>query len=80
MKDFAEMQHHHLVQKIVDILSKRTQNTDRAFFEINTCYHLTKLAALMGTRVDAGNLGNSAVNFYGINLAPSGYGLKKPTF
>lgn len=74
MKDFAEMQHHHLVQKIVDILSKRTQNTDRAFFEINTCYHLTKLAALMGTRVDAGGLGNSAVNFYAINLAPSGYG------
>ena len=79
MKDFKNMRHFPMVEKIASILSKRTQNNDQSFFKINVCYHLTKLASLMNTQVDGKGFGKHPVNFYGLNLAPSGYGLKKPT-
>ena len=76
MKDFENIPHHPMVDTLVNILSARTQNPDRNFFTILTCYHLTKLASMMRCRVDSQGFGNLLVNFYGINTAPSGYGLK----
>ena len=74
MKDFETIPHHPMVDTLVNILSARTQNPDKNFFTILTCYHLTKLASMMRCRVDAQGFGNLLVNFYGINTAPSGYG------
>ena len=73
MKDFENIPHHPMVDTLVNILSARTQNPDRNFFTILTCYHLTKLASMMRCRVDAQGFGNLLVNFYGINTAPSAY-------
>lgn len=74
MIDTSTLKHHPLVETLVDILSDRTQNPDKAFFTILVCYHLTKCAAMMRASVDAKGLGKMLVNFYGINAAPSGYG------
>lgn len=74
MIDTSQLKHHPLVETLVDILSDRTQNPDKAFFTILVCYHLTKCASMMRASVDAKGLGKLPVNFYGINAAPSGYG------
>jgi len=74
VKPFDQLKHHPLIEEIVDVLSARTQNTDKAFFAMLTCYHLTKMAAQMRTIVDAQGFGKLHCNFYGINAAPSGYG------
>lgn len=74
MKDFDKIPHHPMVETLVNILSARTQNPDKNFFTIHTCYNLVKLASMMRCRVDAQGFGNLLVNFYGINTAPSGYG------
>jgi len=74
MKSIEQLKHHPVVEELVDILSARTQNPDKAFFTILTCYHLTKLASMMRTSIDAQGFGNLQCNFYGINTAPSGYG------
>ena len=75
MKDFDSVPHHPMVETLVSVLTKRTQNPDVAFFTILSCYHLTKLASMMRCRVDAKGFGNLNVNFYGLNAAPSGAGL-----
>lgn len=69
------MKHHPKLELLVDILSARTQNPDKSFFQIMACYHLVKCASMMRCQVDAQGFGNLLVNFYGINAAPSGYGL-----
>lgn len=76
MKEFDQLKHHPMVETLVDILCARTQNPDKNFFTIQVCYHLTKCASMMRTRIDAQGFGNLLVNFYGINTAPSGAGLK----
>lgn len=63
-----------MVELLVDVLSARTQNPDRNFFTVLSCYHLTKLASMMRCTVDAKGMGKLLVNFYGMNAAPSGYG------
>lgn len=75
MRPLDNLTHHPMVEKLVNILSARTQNPDKNFFTILACYHLTKLAGMMRTTVDAQGFGKLLVNFYGINAAPSGYGL-----
>ena len=72
--DFTTYKHHPMLEKIVDILSARTQNPDKNFFTILVAYHLTKCASVMRTKVNAQGFGKHYVNFYGINCAPSGYG------
>jgi len=74
MKPVDQLQHHPMVETLVDVLSARTQNPDKAFFTILVCYHLTKIASMMRAKVDAQGFGNLHCNFYGMNTAPSGYG------
>lgn len=74
--DTSSYQEFHMVNTLVDVLTARTQNPDRNFFTILACYHLTKVASMMQVNIDGMGLGKSLINFYGINCAPSGYGLK----
>ena len=74
MKDIDKFQHHPIVESLTNILSARTQNTDKSFFTIMACYHLTKLASMMRCTIDAQGFGKLGVNFYGLNTSPSGYG------
>lgn len=74
MKPVEQMKHHPIVETLIDVLSARTQNPDKSFFTIQSCYHLSKVASMMRTMVDAQGFGKLYCNFYGINTAPSGYG------
>jgi hypothetical protein len=62
------------MEKIVDILMKKTQNTDPVFFRLVMSYHFSKVASMMRTRVAISDDQIVPVNMYAINLAPSGSG------
>ncbi len=64
----------HTVETIVDVLCKRTQNTNRSFFRAMTCYHLSKLASMMRVSVNARGFGELQCNYYAVCTAPSGFG------
>lgn len=72
--DFSNYQHFHMVDTIVNALSKRIHTHNRDFFVILACYNLTKLAANMHVSIDAGGLGKLLVNMFAFNTAPSGFG------
>lgn len=73
MKDINEMKHFHLLEQIVNNISKRTRRDDTRFFEIMTCHALMKLPSMMNVRVDAFNYGNHNINMYGVAFASSGF-------
>lgn len=74
MKKFEGLDLHPLSEEIVDLLVERTQTDDRNFFRILTAYQLSKIPAMMQVKVDSPDRGTIPINFYGINLAPSGHG------
>lgn len=74
MKPIDQLQGHPLVETIVDTLCARNLNPDREFFTVHTCYYLSRIASMMRVNVDAKGLGKFFVNFYAINVAPSGFG------
>ena len=80
MKEFGDMKHFHMLKTMYTSISTITQNSDIDFFKIMSAYELTKVAGMMHTRIISPAYGKHTVNFYAMNLAPSGYGLKKPTF
>lgn len=74
LEQFDKLELHPLSEKIVDILVERTQTDDRNFFRILTAYHLTKIPSMLQAKIDSPDRGVIPINFYGINLAPSGHG------
>ena len=74
MKPVEEMEFYAPAEKIVEILCKKTQNTDPLFFRISTSFYLTKIASMMRAKVLL--LGKDAipVNMYALNLESSGMG------
>jgi hypothetical protein len=74
MKDINTVKHFDTLEKLVQVLCKKTQNDDPKFFRILVAYYFTKLASMMRVSVNTHDKGKLPVNFYGINLASSGYG------
>lgn len=74
MRDLTKLKSHPTSEKIVNILTRKTQNNERMFFEILVTYHLCKLTAMMGVKVLTKERGEIPVNAYAINLASSGQG------
>jgi hypothetical protein len=62
------------MERIVDIMRKKTQNQDPVFFRLMVSYHFSKVASMMRTRVALSDDQIVPCNMYGINLAPSGSG------
>jgi hypothetical protein len=62
------------MERIVDILRKKTQNQDPVFFRLMTSYFFSKIASMMRTRVALSDDQIVPCNMYAINLAPSGSG------
>lgn len=73
-KDYYNMPFHPTMERIVDILRRKTQNQDPIFFRLVVSYHFSKVASMMRTRVALADDQVVPVNMYGINLAPSGSG------
>lgn len=74
MKDLNTIPHFEPLDKLTTILMQKTQNNDPLFFRVMIAYYFSKCAASMRTKIKTHDRGVIPVNFYGINLAPSGAG------
>lgn len=69
-----EFEHHPTLEKIVDLICTKTQNTDKKFFRVEVAYFLGKMAASMRAKLSTKDRGEIPVNIYALALAPSGSG------
>lgn len=74
MIDLTGVSHHPAIEEIVDVLTAKTQNTDRGFFRVEAAYFLAKMASSMGATIVTADRGDIPVNIYALALATSGYG------
>lgn len=74
MIDLTETSHHPALEEIVDVLCKKTQNTDRGFFRAEVAYFLAKMASNMRAIIVTKDRGEIPVNMYTLALAGSGFG------
>lgn len=74
MRDLKKIEFNPLMESVVDILSAKTQNSDKTFFRMMFSYYLAKVASMMRVRIDTPDMSNIPVNAYVINLAVSGSG------
>jgi hypothetical protein len=74
MKKFESMDYHPTSEKLVTILQDHTQRDDSLFFRILVGYYFSLAASHMRCIIDSPDLGETPVNMYALNLAPSGYG------
>lgn len=72
--DYHTLPFHPTMERVVDILRKKTQNQDPVFFRLVVSYYFAKIASMMRTRVQLADDQIVPVNMYAINLAPSGSG------
>lgn len=74
LKDYSEMDYNPTAEKIVDVLCRKTQNSDPLFARILTAYYLAKVASMMRCNINTHDRGIIPINLYAINLAASGHG------
>ena len=74
MSKYDNLDFHPTMEKVVDILRKKTQNQDPVFFRLVVSYFFSKIASMMRTNVMIGDEMIIPVNMYAVNLAPSGSG------
>ena len=73
-KQYAKMKYFPLQEKLVKILSQKTQNRDLKFFRLLVAFYMAQVASSMRCSVKSQDRGVIPVNMYAINLAGSGYG------
>lgn len=74
MKDINTVEYFKPVEKLANILCKKTQTTDPQFFRILVSYYLTKVASMMRCNINTHDRGTIPVSMYALNLALSGQG------
>lgn len=74
MSDYSNYQHHPLSEKLVNAICERVGTTEKSFFRVHVAYYLSVVAASMQARILMPNNTYQSINFYGLNLAPSGFG------
>lgn len=71
---YQDLPFHPTMERVVDILRKKTQNQNPMFFRLVVSYFFAKVASMMRTHVVLADDQIIPVNMYAINLAPSGSG------
>jgi hypothetical protein len=71
---YQELSYHPTMERLVDILRKKTQNQNPMFFRLVVSYFFAKVASMMRAHVVLADDQVIPVNMYAINLAPSGSG------
>ena len=66
--------HHPALDEIVDVLCRKTQNTDKSFFRTEVAYFFGKMAASMRATISTKDRGEIPVNIYALALGSSGHG------
>lgn len=74
MIDLTGVTHHPAIEEIVDVLARKTQNTDKGFFRTEVAFFLGKMASNMRAVVVSNDRGEVPINIYAVALASSGYG------
>ena len=74
MKDYSLVPHFKKSEDLVEILCKKTGNTDKLFFRVLVAYYFTKVASMMRCNIKTHDRGVIPVSMYAINLATSGHG------
>lgn len=74
MFDLASATYHPITEQIVDVLCKKTLNSNRLFFRVQVSYFLAKVASSMRCTLNTLDRGKIPVNVYALNLAVSGSG------
>lgn len=72
--DYDNLGYHPLSESLVDVMSAKTQNPNRGFFRTLVPYYWSLVAAAMHVKIEGFGDGKIPINYYGINLAPSGTG------
>lgn len=66
--------YHPTSEKLVQVLCRKTQNTEEHFFRTLVGYSFSKVASMMRGNIITKDMGSIPINSYVINLAPSGHG------
>ena len=74
MKNYDEMEHHPVSEKLVEILCDKTQNSNPLFFRVLVGYYFSLVASTMRCSISTHDRGEIPVNMYAINLSTSGSG------
>lgn len=74
MKAVSDMSFHPTSEKLVGILSNKTQNVDPLFFRVLVAYYFSIVASMMRCKINTLDRGEIPVNMYAINLSTSGSG------
>lgn len=74
MRDLSAVNPHPVIEEIVDVLTTKIQNNDRAMFRVVVAYYLSKMAASMRANVLTKDRGIVPVNCYAMLTAVSGSG------
>jgi hypothetical protein len=74
MIDYDALEHHPATESIAGELRARMNRDDTSFFRLMAAYYFSVAASSMRTLVRSPEGKKVPVCFYGINLAPSGYG------
>lgn len=72
--DLSQVDHHPMLEAMVDVLCANTQNQDRKFFRVEVAYFLAKMASSMRATILTKDRGEIPVNAYALALATSGFG------
>lgn len=76
LRPVDEMEYHPLTEELIAVLCQRTQNCSTEFFRLILGYYFAKVASMMRCNIQTLDRGIIPVNFYAVNLATSGFGLK----
>lgn len=74
MRDFNTLTDHPVLERMVNIITKKTQNENRNFFRVECAYFLAKMASAMRAEIVTKDRGKIPVNLYTLALATSGFG------
>lgn len=74
MIDLSTINHHPVIDEIVEVICNKTQNTDRGFYDVEVAYFLGKMAASMRVSLVTKDRGEISINIYSLGLATSGSG------
>ena len=78
--DISSLKYFTPAEEIIDALCAKTNNFNRDFYRILVAYNMSKCAAMMRTTINFPGRGDIPVNFYGVNLAPSGFSKGHSTY
>ena len=74
MIDYANLKFHPTCEKVVDAICSKVGTKENAFFRVHVAYYTAVMAGHMRTSFSVPGSNPEPVNFYGVNLAPSGFG------